>query len=265
MGSCRTMAGWLILSGLALAATARADEWDVGGDADNAFTTDNLVAHGAEQVHDLSVLPGPAADQDWFLAPTHPFSSYQFRVDGTTGELDLVSSSVQRLSNNGGTALQSALVEEFGGSLSLDWFGPAAVGATPILNWVRVQGAACGTACSPLDRYRARFYDTTYTVPRFNNSGTQSTVLLMQNTSRRTCLATVFYFAANGSYTNHFDALAISKLELAIINTAVSLPGQSGSIRVVHTCGYGAIAGKAVAVEPATGFTFETAMAPRPH
>jgi hypothetical protein len=31
-----------------------------------------------------------------------------------------------------------------------------------------------------------------------------------------------------------------------------------------HDGPYGSLAGKAVAVEPATGFTFDTALAPRP-
>ena len=30
-----------------------------------------------------------------------------------------------------------------------------------------------------------------------------------------------------------------------------------------HTCGYGGLAGKAVALEPATGFTFDTSLIPR--
>jgi hypothetical protein len=34
--------------------------------------------------------------------------------------------------------------------------------------------------------------------------------------------------------------------------------GQSGSITVASDVAYGALAGKAVAVEPATGFTFDT-------
>jgi len=264
MGSSRTMAGRLLLSGLALAATARADEWDVGGDADNAFTTDNLVAHGSEQVHDLAVLPGTAADQDWFLAPTHPFSSYQFRVDGTTGGLDLVSPSVQRLNNNGGTVVESAVVTDFGGALSLNWLGPASVASTPILNWVRVQGLSCGTACSTQDRYRARFHDTTYTLPRFNNSGTQATVLLIQNASGRSCAATAYYFGVSGAFLDTANSLFLAPQELMIVNTAVPVPNQSGSVRVAHTCGRGGLAGKAVAIEPATGFTFDTAMEPRP-
>jgi hypothetical protein len=41
-----------------------------------------------------------------------------------------------------------------------------------------------------------------------------------------------------------------------------TLAGESGSARVAHFGGVGALAGKAVALEPSTGFTFDTALAP---
>jgi hypothetical protein len=49
--------------------------------------------------------------------------------------------------------------------------------------------------------------------------------------------------------------------------STVSLPaliGQAGSIRVAHDGRYGDLTGKAVALEPATGFTFDTPVVPRP-
>jgi len=39
--------------------------------------------------------------------------------------------------------------------------------------------------------------------------------------------------------------------------------GQAGTITLSHDGPYGALVGKAVALEPATGFTFDTALAPR--
>jgi hypothetical protein len=39
--------------------------------------------------------------------------------------------------------------------------------------------------------------------------------------------------------------------------------GQSGSITVTHDGGYGELAGKTVALEPSTGFSFDTPMLPR--
>jgi hypothetical protein len=41
-------------------------------------------------------------------------------------------------------------------------------------------------------------------------------------------------------------------------------PGRSGSVRITHDCGYGGLSGKAVSIEPATGFTFDTPLLPRP-
>jgi hypothetical protein len=43
------------------------------------------------------------------------------------------------------------------------------------------------------------------------------------------------------------------------------LPGQSGTITVAHDGRYGDLAGKGVALEPSTGFSFDSPMVPRPH
>jgi hypothetical protein len=39
-----------------------------------------------------------------------------------------------------------------------------------------------------------------------------------------------------------------------------ALTGQSGGASISHSGPYGALVGKAAALEPATGFTFDTAM-----
>jgi hypothetical protein len=251
----------LAAAGLALASRAAADEWDVGADTDNAFTTDNAPLHGAEQQHDLGALTGGVADQDWFLVPNQPFSSYEFVVDGMTGDLDLGESSVQRLVLNGTKIVGSALVDELGGVLRLDWLGPTT--GAPQQNWVRVANAACGTSCHFSQRYRARFRETTYTVPRFNNSGTQATVLVAANTTDRICDAAFYFLDANGGLIVESASVKLVPRDVAVLSTLGIAPNASGSVRVVHTCGYGGLAGKAVAVEPATGFTFDTAMVPR--
>lgn len=43
-----------------------------------------------------------------------------------------------------------------------------------------------------------------------------------------------------------------------------ALVGQAGSIRLTHDGRYGDLTGKAVALEPATAFTFDTPLVPRP-
>jgi hypothetical protein len=261
-GDCKGALALLLAAGLAAAASARADQWDLGGDPDNAFTTDNVLAHGAEQVHDLAALPGPVPDQDWYLAPAQPFSSYQFVVDGLTGRLDLPAAGLQRLSESGSAVLQSAEVLELGGVLSLAWLGPAT--PAPAVDRVRVQGAACGTSCVGSDRYRVRFFDTTYTIARFNNSTSQSTVLLVQNATDRTCALTAYFVGPTGALLGSASVASLAAYQLVVLATAATVPNLSGSVTIAHTCGYGGLSGKAVSVEPATGFTFDTAMVSRP-
>jgi hypothetical protein len=201
-------------------------------------------------------------DQDWYLVSLRPFSSYQFALDAFTGDLDLTAPSVQRLD---ATMLpqQEAVVLDGGGVLSLSWFQGAGPGFDET-HFVRVAGAACGQSCNLLDTYRARFYDTTYTVPRFNNSGTQTTVLLLQNATDRTCTLTMFFLSGSGALLANPSA-TIAPHGLLVFPTAGVATNASGSMRIAHTCGYGALSGKAVSVEPATGFTFDTPVVARPH
>ena len=83
----------LLAGGLSLflaASPGRADVWDEGGDPDNTCggTPDNDLLHGAEQVHDLGALPGPAVDQDFYIFAAQSFASYEAVVDGLTGDLN---------------------------------------------------------------------------------------------------------------------------------------------------------------------------------
>lgn len=251
---------------LALAASAlRADVWDEGGDADNTCgsTPDNDLIHGVSQVHDLGARPGPAVDEDFYTFASRPYSSYEVVVDGTTGDL-----------NNGGNpdfnferwnascvSVQSFVsAGGFGFSRAIRW----QTGDTGFFGAVRVGNAACGTSCTADDQYHLRFYDTTYAVPRFNNSATQTTILIVQNPTHDPVDATAWFFDAAGLPLGN-AAFTLAPHATNVINTS-SIPGvagQAGSIMVSNNARYGDLAGKAVAVEPATGFTFDTAMTPR--
>ena len=48
------------------------------------------------------------------------------------------------------------------------------------------------------------------------------------------------------------------------ISAITALNGQSGSITIAHDGPHGALAGKAVALEPATGFAFDSPLVTRP-
>jgi hypothetical protein len=242
-------------------AATPADEWDIGSDNDNFPATDNTLRHGSEQVHDIAAVGG-IPDQDWYLLPAHPYSSYEFVLDGMTGQLDFVPTSVQRFVTGSTSPLQNAEVLEAGGVLAMRWLGHVVPGVVP--HFLRVQGAACGSTCASSDRYRVRFFDTTYTIPRFNNSGTQSTVLLLQNATDQACFISLYFLRQDGSLLSAPPTGVVNAHQLLVVPTANTLPNQSGTVRVGHTCGYGGLTGKAVSIEPSTGFTFDTALLHRP-
>ncbi|MET0554460.1 MAG: hypothetical protein ABW221_15555 [Vicinamibacteria bacterium] len=256
----RTMVTLLAL--LAWSVAGRADEWDSASEGDDGTFTDNTLFHGSRQQHDLGTHVGFVADQDWYLMAMRPFSSYEVIVDGQTGDLILGANQLQRMDANGVLA-QTGSVSEDPGTVKLKWrTGPA--GAS-VANFVRVHSPGCGTACDLIDTYRIRFYETTYTVPRFNNSGTQSTVLVVQNATSQACEVMSAYFSGAGALlTTQVDTLAAAATFVRPTAGLAPLAGQSGSIRLLHTCGYDGLSGKAVAIEPATGFTFDTEIVSRP-
>lgn len=252
---------WAALASAALlfAAPARAiDVWDAATEDDNTTGTDNGATHGTEQLHDLGAEAG-VADQDWYILSSAGRSSYEVLVDGTTGDMNLTTSDVARM--GGTTTVLQNSVQLAGYSAVLRWQNTNAAAET---NWIRVSGASCGTTCTANDQYRFRFLETTYSIPRFNNGGSQVTVLNVASMAPFACQAQFHFYNTAGTYlgttTNSYSAR-----ELFVINssTLAFANGQSGSIIVSHTCGYGGLAGKAVAVEPLTGFTFDTAMVPR--
>jgi hypothetical protein len=249
MNACTSTIVGLTAAALLLPAPARADEWDSAAAGDVGSGTSNVLAHGSEQLHDLAAVGG-TADEDWYRLTVRPMSSYEMVIDGQTGDLGLQSADFERLAQSG-AVLQSATATDLGLALRLSW---RQVGAADT-QLVRVRGAACGLGCTSSDRYRIRFRETTYTIPRFNNTATQTTVLLVHNLTDRVCRITYSLQSGAGVVEVTGD---YSPLVLNVFNTAQFAPNQSGSVRVTHDCEYGALAGKAVAVEPATGFTFDT-------
>jgi hypothetical protein len=227
-------------------------------DAMRAIPT--TVLTGAVLAIALAQVGAVRADVDHYLVANRAFSSYQFVVDGQTGDLDLTSTDVQRL-DHGGSVGENASVDGSGG-LVLRWHVGEIFGVLP--GFIRVQGALCGTQCGTLDRYRVRFEDTTCRIPRFNNTGSQTTVLLVQNAIDRACTIVYHYLRNDGSLITS-TGFGVEPRELQALGPVNGSERESGSVRVAHTCGYGGLSGKAVSIEPATGFTFDTPLVPRPH
>jgi hypothetical protein len=253
---------WLVLAlGLALigARPALADVWDVATANDNlATTTENDLVHGSDQIHDLGDVAG-VADQDWFTVGEAANSSYQVVVDGTTGDIGGVT--INRTDSTGGAPIQTGVPIGVGYSQSLSWDN---TGAT-VNEAIEVTSSDCPT-CTTDDQYRIRFYDTTCAIARFNNNATQITILILQNTTAAPVTGNFYMWKPDGTSANPgASAYTIAANGAFVMNTSTIAPGVGGSITVTNDSGYGAVAGKAVAVEPATGFTFDTGLSCRPH
>ena len=131
---------------------------------------------------------------------------------------------------------------------------------------IRVRSAGCASDCGPDDVYRIGAYETTYSVPRFNNAGSHVTALVLQNPTSRSISGEVLFRVASGTQVANAPFI-LGPRQTLVLNTA-TVPGAngvSGGITVIHDGGYGDLAGKAVALEPATGFSFDSALVPRPH
>jgi hypothetical protein len=265
-------AAWLAATLGLLAAQGSADVWDVSVPNDDTIVnTPNFLVHGVRQVHDLEVRPGPVADQDWYMVYSLPYSSYEFLQEGTTGGLVVPTRLVVERRDAAGTVLQSGRhlgnVLNWADAVTLSWEN--ATGAYQY-DLVGVTNPACGTSCSANEQYTMRFYETTYSIPRFNNAGGQLTILIMQNLNTDAFVPAVhgnIYFWSTSGSLLATQTISISALETLVLNTA-SIPGAAGvggAITVSNDGRYGQLSGKAVALEPATGFSFDSPMMPKPH
>lgn len=255
---------------LVLPTLAGADVWDVQTQNDNSFDSENELIHGSDQVHDLGPLAGPTFDQDWYAFRQSPYSSYEVVVDGTSGDVGQASPAtplVLELRTSSSIVLASDPVGA-GFSRTLRFRNDSAshVDSQRIL----VKSASCTTNCGADDVYRIRAYDTTYAIPRFNNTASQATVLIIQNPTPNTVSATVYFWGAAGnliySYAPSLAPKSLHIQSLSAVNPpSYPLANQSGSITLTHNAGYGRLFGKAVALEPAMGYSFDTPMVPIPH
>jgi hypothetical protein len=275
VGTGGTPSGWLAIAGLlvtlGVSAEARAsDPWETGN-GDDAGSSQNNLSQGIVQQHDLDEA-GVGPDQDWMVVPTLAGHSYEARVSGANSSFDWGTcgascNQFERVDLNGVILTEDVgVVNDGNGSTpesndrSVRWIATA----DTIGEYVRVSGCA---QCSlgPGDVYTIRFWDTTYSVPRWNNASGQVTVFLIQSLVQAPVTVNVdFYDAAGNLLTT--ASTTLQPHALYVLNTATlpQLANQGGHAYVSHTGGHGGLAGKAVALEPATGFSFDTPLVPIP-
>jgi hypothetical protein len=259
--------------------TLLADVWDfsntIGRTDDTANGTDNELVHGSVQVHDVAA-KGGVADADHYLVGLPPRTSWEAVLDGFTGDVNdaLGQPGFDRL--DGMLAVVQAKEIEL--SQRSNYLRYRNDSGSHQGYYLRVGSARCTTACGVEDQYTIRLRETTVTVPRFNNSATQITVMILMNTSPDTscnaagvCVnkvvnATAHFRTGSSPSTAHTQAFTLQPGEAEVFNTATvgALQGISGGIVVTHDGGYGQLSVKAVALEPATGFSFDTPGTIRP-
>lgn len=258
-----------MLGPIALTSTVAGNETDPAT-ANNNRTEATLVvprargelAHGTTVHGDLGG-GGPVADVDLFRIRQQPYASYEVVVDATSGDVGLGAGPlVQRVGADGFTPLQASQPVGAGPSRSLRWENTV---PGPVDDqFVRIASASCATNCGPDDAYRVRTYETTCVIPRFNNSSSQITVILVQNAGTSAVSGRLSFWSAAGSLL-HTEPVSLAPRGLVSLNASgvAALQGASGSVTISSDAAYGTLVGKAVALEPATGYSFDSPLEAR--
>lgn len=238
-----------------------ADGQGVGtiADDDAPSLAQRELSHGSSLWDDFSAQTG-AAGEDAFRLSQSPWSSYEVFLDAASGDATPVV--LERLAADNVTVLQAATASGVGSARSLRFEN---TGAAAVTNQHLRARANCAGACGPDDVYRIRAWETTGRIARFNDSGSQATVLVLQNPAAQTVTGRAhFWNGAGALLTTHPFTLAGRATLVLNTATLAALVGQAGSVTVTHDGGYGGLSGKAVALEPSTGFSFDSPMIPRP-
>lgn len=213
------------------------------------------LAHGSSQWEDLAAPGG-----DVFRLAQAPHASFEVAIDGASG--DATPLLLERLAADNLTVLQTGVPAGTGGAIAMRWENTSPLALSN--QHLRVTGA-CGGACGPDDVYRIRARETTLAGPRFNNGGGQATVVIVANAGSGPAQGRVWFWNASGALLAS-SAFSLGARQSLALNTSAlpALAGRSGSLTVSHTGALGAVSGKAVALEPGTGFSFDTPLTPRP-
>lgn len=236
-----------------VAAPVAADVWDTAGDA-TAGATANVLWHTAPaQRHDLAN-SGGTPDQDWFKIFPRANRSYEVQVVNVTVDMSTFYS-VSRTTAGGGVLQGSDALDPSGSTRALRWMA----GAVDAEERVQVVGTASSTGNA---QYDILLRETTLYCPRYNNAGSQVSVLILQRTGTEagaSCNATAYFYDESAvQKATYPQSFTVNDMSAIGTHTIVGLPGTKGALHVAHACGVGGLKGKLVALEPSTGFSFDT-------
>ncbi|MET0554173.1 MAG: hypothetical protein ABW221_14115 [Vicinamibacteria bacterium] len=264
----------LALAAVAVARPAHArDPWEYGPLSDDGVNefglTGNTLSPGLAQMHDLYDFFKGTNDQDWSTVPTVRYHSYEARVSGYSADFATTPCSgcaqFERVDRSGAILTEDVGVVNGGpgtgngpaNDRSVRWI--ASTSANSTFDFVRVRGSA-----DPEDEthvYTIRYWDTTYRVPRWNAANGQTTVLVVTSLVQANVAARIQFFGEDASLVTTVEAILTRNKPLVYSSASnFALTGKSGFALIAHNGGYGALTGKAVSLDPATGFTFDTAL-----
>jgi hypothetical protein len=254
---------------LAAAPAVAVDRWESTtanpGD-DTRFDTTNELKHGAVQPnHDFD---GPT-DVDYAIVTVRNRHSYEVRVGGGTAvwfrPIPPPTPNCTVCGTLGVFTVSDAQVADGWADSGVAGFAASSLSARWMASADEQLFARAGSAGQTNVNYDLEFLDTTYRLPRFNNSSTQVTVLIVQNSTVNGIGGTVHFLSEKGAPL-HSEPIFLNPHSTVVLNTSAipALQDTSGSALVAHVAPYGQLSGKAVAVEPATGFTFDTPLEPIP-
>ncbi len=219
------------------------------------------VAHGARRFQPIGQ---GGSSHFWMLQ--EPYSSYEVVVDAVSGDLGRPGAEIQlqRLSPDLSQVLAEARPVGTGPSRSLRWENASSAAVQDEL--LRVRSTGCDDECGADDVMGLRAWDTTYRIARFNNVGGQVTVVIVQNSTNEPVLGRLWFWTGAGDLIVGLPLPVVPAKGQVVLNLGgvPALGGQAGSISVTNDAPYGALAGKAVAIDPAGGLAFDTPMRPRP-
>jgi hypothetical protein len=234
-------------------ASARAggDVWDPGDDTNGSA---NQLLPGTRQLHDLASPSAGGADEDWYFVQLPHRTSWEFVMEGMGPGVGGASDPFTLVDPAGGLVLNSDFYLGPARSLHFEQAGPDTV------YFVRARSTGCATTCGPEAVYEIRARETSLAVPRFNNSATQTTVLILQNRSSSFAVGGRVWFLAPSGQELGSQLFNLGASQALVLNTSTvpGAAGEGGTMVVTHDGRYGQLEGKAVALEPATGFTFDT-------
>jgi hypothetical protein len=217
------------------------------------------LSHGTQRTAALAPATAP---RDVYLLARPTRSSWEVVVDAASGDLHAgTGPSLARLAPDLSTVLQGSTAAGTGQVRRLAIVNAL---ATPVTDYVAVQSVGCSTNCGSDDVYRVTARETTLAATRFNNTGGQSTIVILLDRSDAAVSGTIWFWSPGGALLGSHP-FALDPRQSLVLNTT-TVPGvdaQGGTITVTHDGPYGGLAGKAVALDATAGFSFDTPLEPR--